>query len=226
MSNQYPKWIISPELLYSKSFNVNRFFTCVRFPTLKAKDSDMSYTTTFLPSVPDTRMLYHYRCQVLHVVDGDTLDLLIDWGRKQYTQERVRLNRINAPEISKAKTNDERVRGLEAKEFLSKIVYDHQIRPPVPDEDGRWNDQYEGVMLNKVAFNWLIKTSVDKSGDDKMDSFGRLLVDLFRLKSDGAARRLDGDTVWVVAEFKDYPNIWPTVNDYMVSTGHAEYKSY
>lgn len=175
----------------------------------------MSYTFDFFPSVPGTRVLYHYRCQVLHVVDGDTLDLLIDWGRKQYTQERVRLNRINAPEISKAKTNDERIKGLEAKEFLSKIVYDHQIRPPVPDEDGRWNDQYEGVMLNKVAFNWLIRTSVDKSGDDKMDSFGRLLVDLFKLESSGQVMR-----------FKDFPDIWPSVNDYMVSTGHAEYKSY
>lgn len=226
MDDGYPKWCISNELLYSKAFNINRFFDYVRHPTLKAKDSGMSHTTTFLPSIPDTRMLYHYRCQVLHVVDGDTLDLLIDWGRKQYTQERVRLNRINAPEISKAKTRDEWVKGLEAKEFLSKIVYDHQIRPPVPDEDGRWNDQYEGVMLNKVAFNWLIKTSVDKSGDDKMDSFGRLLVDLFRLESSNQAQRLDGNTVWVVARFKDYPDIWPTINDYMVSTGHAEYKSY
>lgn len=42
--------------------------------------------------------LYHYRCHLLRVVDGDTVDLDIDLGFHITMTRRVRLLGINAPE--------------------------------------------------------------------------------------------------------------------------------
>jgi micrococcal nuclease len=41
-----------------------------------------------------------YRAFGLRAVDGDTLDLLIDLGFSEYRTERVRLARVNTPELS------------------------------------------------------------------------------------------------------------------------------
>ena len=64
--------------------------------------------------------MYEYKCKVVHIVDGDTVDVDIDlgfgvWMRKQ----RVRLYGIDTPE-SRTSDADEKVYGLAAKEFLTK----------------------------------------------------------------------------------------------------------
>lgn len=43
--------------------------------------------------------LYHYRAQALHVVDGDTVDLDIDFGAYIHRTFRCRLLGINTPEL-------------------------------------------------------------------------------------------------------------------------------
>jgi endonuclease YncB( thermonuclease family) len=43
--------------------------------------------------------LYHYRAQALHVVDGDTVDLVIDFGAYISRVFRCRLLGINTPEL-------------------------------------------------------------------------------------------------------------------------------
>jgi micrococcal nuclease len=43
-------------------------------------------------------MTYEYRATVENVVDGDTVDLVIDLGFKIASRQRVRLARINTPE--------------------------------------------------------------------------------------------------------------------------------
>jgi endonuclease YncB( thermonuclease family) len=45
-------------------------------------------------------LLYHYRCRVLRVVDGDTLDVEIDLGFRMTRQERIRLLGVNCPEMN------------------------------------------------------------------------------------------------------------------------------
>lgn len=44
--------------------------------------------------------MYEYRCKVVKVVDGDTVDCDIDLGLWTRRQERVRLLGINAPEVT------------------------------------------------------------------------------------------------------------------------------
>ena len=61
--------------------------------------------------------LYHYRAKVLRVVDGDTVDVMLDLGFNVSLKERVRLYGINAPE-SRTRDKSEKVKGLAAKDFV------------------------------------------------------------------------------------------------------------
>jgi len=64
--------------------------------------------------------LYTYKVRrVVKVVDGDTLDLEIDLGFHIYHTIRVRLARINTPEIfGVSKDSEEYKRGMQAKVFV------------------------------------------------------------------------------------------------------------
>jgi micrococcal nuclease len=57
-----------------------------------------------------TAQLFTYNATLEKVVDGDTIDVTLDLGFKIYSKQRIRLARINAPEMStpggvEAKTN-------------------------------------------------------------------------------------------------------------------------
>lgn len=63
--------------------------------------------------------MYTYRAKVDRVVDGDTLDLVIDLGFKITTLQRIRLRGINTPETYNVKKDSEEYkRGMEAKEYV------------------------------------------------------------------------------------------------------------
>ena len=62
--------------------------------------------------------MYEYRCKILKVVDGDTVDVDIDLGFGVWMRgERIRLYGIDTPE-SRTRDKAEKVCGLYAKEFL------------------------------------------------------------------------------------------------------------
>lgn len=42
--------------------------------------------------------MYKYQAEVYNVVDGDTVDVMVDLGFKMYTKERIRLAGIDTPE--------------------------------------------------------------------------------------------------------------------------------
>ena len=42
--------------------------------------------------------MYEYRAKLVRVVDGDTVDALIDCGFSLFTRQRIRLLGINTPE--------------------------------------------------------------------------------------------------------------------------------
>ena len=64
--------------------------------------------------------MYEYAIkEVVNVVDGDTVDILIDLGFDLIKKERVRLAGIDAPE-SRTRDLEEKKLGLETKEFLIK----------------------------------------------------------------------------------------------------------
>jgi len=61
--------------------------------------------------------VYEYNCKVKRVVDGDTVDVLIDLGFDVAYASRVRLYGIDTPE-SRTRDKDEKARGLISKDFL------------------------------------------------------------------------------------------------------------
>ncbi len=63
--------------------------------------------------------MYEYKSILLKVIDGDTMDLIIDLGFKITTKQRVRLKGIDTPETWRQhKTSDEYIKGMEAKNFV------------------------------------------------------------------------------------------------------------
>ena len=68
--------------------------------------------------------MYEYNAEVLRVVDGDTVDVLIDVGFSTFKKERVRLYGINTPEC-RTRDLEEKKKGLAAKarnkELLTKV---------------------------------------------------------------------------------------------------------
>jgi micrococcal nuclease len=68
-------------------------------------------------------MYEYYVRKVENVVDGDTIDVLIDLGFDILFASRVRLAGIDTPE-SRTKDLDEKALGLEAKEYLKKALKD------------------------------------------------------------------------------------------------------
>jgi micrococcal nuclease len=69
------------------------------------------------------KMYEYYVRKVENVVDGDTIDVLIDLGFDILFQSRVRLAGIDTPE-SRTKDLKEKALGLESKEYLKKALKD------------------------------------------------------------------------------------------------------
>jgi micrococcal nuclease len=66
-------------------------------------------------------MYEYYVNEVTNVVDGDTIDVVIDLGFDILFKSRVRLAGIDTPE-SRTSDKAEKVLGLEAKEYLKKHI--------------------------------------------------------------------------------------------------------
>lgn len=69
--------------------------------------------------------MYTYNATVTKVVDGDTIDALVDLGFDTWKQVRIRLNGINTPE-SRTRDLEEKARGLAAKARLKEILKENK----------------------------------------------------------------------------------------------------
>ena len=98
--------------------------------------------------------LYHYRAHVESVYDGDTCTLNIDLGLGIWVHgEKVRLSRINAPEVR----GKERPEGLRARDWLRERIDGHDVRvTTLKDKKGKygryivelWIEDAPGVFTN------------------------------------------------------------------------------
>ena len=65
--------------------------------------------------------MYEYKCTVLRILDGDTLDVDVDLGFSvALKKQRIRMYGIDTPE-SRTRDKEEKVRGLLSKEFLKQF---------------------------------------------------------------------------------------------------------
>ena len=92
--------------------------------------------------------MYEYKVkEVVKVVDGDTIDVVIDLGFDLSKKERVRLAGIDTPE-SRTRDLDEKKLGLEAKEHLSTNLSNANQLMISTEKDGKY-----GRMLGTIYIN-------------------------------------------------------------------------
>jgi micrococcal nuclease len=116
--------------------------------------------------------MYEYRCAVLRVVDGDTVDVDIDLGFGVWLRnERVRIMGIDTPE-SRTSDEVEKIFGLAAKKRLGEILGETAIlrtqKPGKSDEKfGRILGDF--VIGDKTVCSMLIEEghAVPYFGDSK-----------------------------------------------------------
>ena len=83
--------------------------------------------------------MYEYRCKVVRVVDGDTVDVDVDLGFGVWLKkERVRLLGIDTPE-SRTRDKVEKQYGLAAKAFLKQVLGTSPILKTTKDGKGKEN---------------------------------------------------------------------------------------
>ena len=69
--------------------------------------------------------MYVYKCKVTRVVDGDTLDVVLDLGFAINYNDRVRLMGIDTPE-SRTRNLKEKALGLASKARLKELCTQHK----------------------------------------------------------------------------------------------------
>lgn len=69
---------------------------------------------------------YRFKVKEFNVIDGDTVDTLLDLGLDVFTNERVRLWGIDAPEV-RTKDLQEKEAGLAAAKFLEEQMQNASI---------------------------------------------------------------------------------------------------
>ena len=101
--------------------------------------------------------MYEYKCKVKRVVDGDTMDVILDLGFDVLHACRVRLAGIDTPE-SRTRDLDEKARGKLSKAYLKESIKGKKIvlRTKLKDSRGEfgrviaevWAEFEEGSMRN------------------------------------------------------------------------------
>jgi micrococcal nuclease len=67
-------------------------------------------------------MLYNYKVNtIVKIIDGDTLDVILDLGFNIFAKKRIRIYGINCPEC-RTRNKAEKARGLAAKKFLRELL--------------------------------------------------------------------------------------------------------
>lgn len=102
--------------------------------------------------------MYKYRCIIVRVVDGDTVDVDIDlgfgiWLKKQ----RIRLFGVDTPE-SRTRDLEEKKYGLLAKEFVKSYLQkdSKQILQTKTDERGKFGRILGEFIVNDTTVNQLL----------------------------------------------------------------------
>ena len=117
--------------------------------------------------------MYEYNVKVCKVIDGDTVDVDIDLGFGIWLKnERVRIMGIDTPE-SRTRDKIEKKFGLAAKKRLKELLGSKSI----------------------------LRTQIDKSGEDARGKFGRILGDF--------------------SVYDGYNDAWSPVTKVLVNEGHA-----
>ena len=99
--------------------------------------------------------MYEYGCTVTRVVDGDTIDVIIDLGFSILHKCRVRLYGIDTPE-SRTRDKDEKARGKLAAKFLKDSIDKGKtvvLQSKLKDSKGKYGRVLGSVIVDDVDLN-------------------------------------------------------------------------
>ena len=99
--------------------------------------------------------MFDYRCKLLRVVDGDTIDVNLDLGFNVWHKARVRMLGIDTPE-SRTRNLEEKALGLASKARLKELLKGSQVEIECSKEKGKfgrvlgivWATDKEGNRTN------------------------------------------------------------------------------
>ena len=95
--------------------------------------------------------MYYYNAVLVRVVDGDTIDAIIDLGFDVQVKKRIRLAGINAPE-SRTRNKGEKKLGLAAKERLIEILDGAANVFEIDSKElGKYGRVIGKIYINKLA---------------------------------------------------------------------------
>ena len=102
--------------------------------------------------------MYIYNAKLDRVVDGDTVDAVVDLGFDTWKFIRVRLVGINTPE-SRTRDLEEKARGLAAKQFVKDTLAKHENSFILQSHGvGKYGRCLGEIILNEVNLNDLLIT--------------------------------------------------------------------
>ena len=102
--------------------------------------------------------MYEYACKVERVVDGDTVDVVLDLGFNILHKCRVRLFGIDTPE-SRTRNLDEKARGKMAAAFLENAINSGKkivIQTKLKDSRGKFGRVLGNIIVDGININQLM----------------------------------------------------------------------
>lgn len=119
--------------------------------------------------------LWHYQAQVDRIVDGDTIDVVIDQGFHNITKQRLRLAGINTPEVR----GIEKVEGIAAADFVTAWVEEVEGQHleyewPFMVETGKTGKYGRWITRLTAASDWsnCLNDRLDAAGHNKTPGYG------------------------------------------------------
>tara|TARA_B100000497_G_C7594928_1_gene357633 strand:+ start:10 stop:426 length:417 start_codon:yes stop_codon:yes gene_type:complete len=128
--------------------------------------------------------MFEYKCKLIKIIDGDTIDVDIDLGFGVWLRnQRIRMYGIDTPE-SRTRDLEEKKYGLAAKAFITEMLDDsHLILKTHKDERGKF-----GRILGEV---WRTTNFADQSINNYMIEKHHAVAYYGQSKDDIAKSHLD-----------------------------------
>jgi len=100
-------------------------------------------------------IMYEYRANIIKVYDGDTVTAEIDLGFNITITEKLRLARINTPEVR----GEERELGLISRDRLRELILDKEVTiKTFKDKKGKYGRYIADIIINDdlCVNDWLV----------------------------------------------------------------------
>lgn len=97
-------------------------------------------------------IFYQYKATVLSVYDGDTFTLDVDLGMKTHLIEKIRLARVNTPEVR----GSEKEWGKEVRDHVKELILGKDIIIHTQkDKEGKYGRYIAEVFFQKNEGKWI-----------------------------------------------------------------------